>query len=143
MTRSGLSRDETIMAVVMRSDVWFIEEIGMCSSEYIDSLDNFYRQLVPTVTTSNKPFGGRMVCASGDPAQLPPVDGHMIWTSPAMLTCFKILLFEPSVRFNDKQQEELVKLLEKGRLTETHVARVVQIISDNCTFHETEADGNT
>ena len=60
-----------------------------------------------------------------------------------MLTCFKILLFEHSVRFNDKQQEELVKLLEKGRLTETHVARVVQIISDNFTFHETEADGNT
>uniref|UniRef100_A0A0G4IEG8 Uncharacterized protein n=1 Tax=Chromera velia CCMP2878 TaxID=1169474 RepID=A0A0G4IEG8_9ALVE len=78
--------------------------------------------------------------ATGDPVQLEPCSGRLIWSSSLMLNCFRVLPFRHTVRFQDPVQKELVDLLGKPFLREEEVQKVVDILRSHTRFVEEETD---
>jgi hypothetical protein len=76
----------------------------------------------------------------GDPAQLPPVHGHMIWTSYSMYMVFVVLWFRHSVRSHDEHQKAVLRCLEKAKLSDADVQLVVDYIDMYCTICDDESN---
>jgi len=86
----SLDKDPLKKTVIMRTDVFFFEEIGLLSAEYFSALDTVLR----FVMNNSLPWGGKLLISSGDSKQLPPIDGRPIWTSSNMCTLMKVILFK-------------------------------------------------
>ena len=55
---------------ILKSDVWIIDEISMCSGELLDKIEANMR----SIRASELPFGGVQMIFCGDFLQLPPVE---------------------------------------------------------------------
>ena len=86
-TVQRLYHDPLRLTFLKRLDVLVIEEVGMLNSEQWSVLDHTIR----FVNNSNVPMGGILVLGNGDPIQLRPPSGPLLWISPILYTNFKLL----------------------------------------------------
>ena len=112
----ALSKDVFTTALLRKLDVICIDEIGMISLEMFATVNIILQK----VRKSNAPFGGVLIFASGDYAQLPPVTGDLIWCSTAFLTIIDVVVLKQMVRAMD--DVDLQRVIE--------ILRLVQISDD-------------
>ena len=125
-----LYTDPLRLVVLKKMDVIIVEELGMLNSEQWSVLD----QTLRFVNNSNIPFGGILVLGNGDPKQLRPPSGPLIWISPILLTNFNLYYLKEYVRMTDPNGARVLSLLDERTITEDVALDIVKIISENCHF---------
>jgi ATP-dependent exoDNAse (exonuclease V) alpha subunit len=85
-----------------------IEEISMVSSELLDFISNMFANLHGNALA----FGGTNVIVVGDLAQLPPVNGHLVFRAAVWPLFYPLFLTTPHRQHNDP---ELYSMLEEIR----------------------------
>jgi DNA replication protein DnaC len=119
------------LAKLVQTDIFFIDEIGMFNSEQFSIFD----KVLQLIMNSRKPFGGKLVLASGDCLQLPPINGHSLWLSTYLLTCFQLYALKEYVRAEgDANLRLILKMFRKSEITNEEVELVWQLIESNCRF---------
>ena len=122
---------DPLRLVLLKSlDVLLVEELGMLNSEQWSVLDQTFR----FVNNNNLPMGGVLVLGNGDPKQLRPPSGPLLWISPIVLTNFRFFYLKEYVRMMDPNGERLLNLLDKTDLSDEDADEIIQIISDHCNF---------
>ena len=125
--------DPMRLAFLKNLDVLFIEEIGMLNSEQWCVLDHTLR----FINNSNQPMGGVLVIGNGDPKQLRPPSGPLLWISPVLLTNFKLFYLSEYIRMVDPLGTRILALLDNVHITEEETAEIVNTLQHNCRFVET------
>ena len=112
------------MVFLQKMQVLMIEEISMINTHLFASIDNILR----FVRSSNKPFGGVLLIASGDHRQLPPVQGTDIFLLTEMYTTFKVVCMEKFVRSHeDPLLQRLITHLRQPNMSNENINEVIQI----------------
>ena len=93
-----LNRSPMKKALIMRTDVFAWEELGLLSAEMFAALDNILRVLMG----NNLPLGGKLWISTGDSKQLAPIDGRPIFGSVNMCTMMDVFVFTTDVRAHDR-----------------------------------------
>ena len=75
-------------------DVLFFDEIGQLPAELFSSLEIIFRR----IRGNNIFMGGVVIISTMDHSQLPPVTGRPFLLSTHVITCFKMVKLESSVR---------------------------------------------
>jgi hypothetical protein len=69
--------------------------------------------------------------STGDPRQLPPIDGKPMWISTNMFTTFRPYILRNYVRcVGDPQLEDALRLLQKEHMTSDETERFISIVRD-------------
>lgn len=124
-----LLHDPMKETLLRRIDLFIFEEIGLLSAELFYVLDAVLRH----VRASTVPWGGALVLASGDPRQLPPVQGRLLWATTHVITTFKIFALKHFVRSaEDIDLQEIITLLRRVNRPEEDCNKVVDIILRRC-----------
>ena len=89
-----LLRDPKRLAIVLKLDFLFFDEVGQLSSEMLNVLDIIFRRIRET----NILLGGVVIIGTIDHTQLQPVNGRPFLTSSHVITCFKMVMLQTSVR---------------------------------------------
>ena len=113
-------------------DVLVIEEIGMLNSEQWCVLDHTLR----FINNCNLPMGGILVIGNGDPKQLRPPAGPLLWISPVLFTNFHLFYLTEYVRMEDPLGTRILSLLDSLQITQTETNEIVQILDQSCRFVE-------
>lgn len=128
----NLIRSPRKLAHLKRIDVLVVEEIGLLPGYLFNILDIVLRRIKSTDT----PFGGVLILASGDPKQLKPVDGTAIWMSPNIYTLFNVICLQNFVRSRtDLDLQEIIKKMRKPSLAVEDVQFVVSRLTARCFPH--------
>jgi hypothetical protein len=93
----NLNKDPLKKLLLIRTDIFVFEEIGMLSAEYFVAIDNILRALMG----NSLPWGGKLLMCCGDYKQLPPIDGRPLWASLNMCTMMDVFVFAVDVRTRD------------------------------------------
>ena len=130
---------EPMRLILLKSlDVLIIEEIGMLNSEQWCVLDHVLR----FINNCNLPMGGVLVIGNGDPKQLRPPAGPLLWISPVLFTNFTLFYLSEYVRMVDPLGTRVLALLDSVQITETETSEIVRILEENCRFVENWEDIN-
>jgi hypothetical protein len=79
----------------------------------------------------SRPFGGVIIMATGDPRQLPPVEGKPMWISTNMLATFRPYVLRNYVRcVGDSQLETALRMLQKNEMTLDEIEQFVKIFKE-------------
>jgi hypothetical protein len=86
--------------------------------------------------------------ATGDPRQLPPIDGKPVWISTNLFTTFTVYQLKHYVRSaGDRQLMTALKLLQQVELTSDEIEKLIEIFRDEIplvnylnSFHDAPAD---
>jgi hypothetical protein len=140
----SLNNSPTKKASICAIDVLAFEEIGLLSNEYLNVIDKILRNL----RNSEVPFGGVVIMATGDPRQLPPIDGKPVWISTHIFTTFTVYNLKEYVRSaGDQHLMDALRLLQKVHLTDDEMKQYMDIIGTQvplanylCSFHDAPAD---
>ena len=89
-----LRRNPLQTQLLRRCDIFAFEEVGFISSALYDVLDCIVRQ----IEDSELHFAGKLVIASGDHNQIPPIEGVPFWDTYHLITSFKVLQLKEPVR---------------------------------------------
>ena len=135
-TVQRLYHDPLRLTFLKRLDVLVIEEVGMLNSEQWSVLDHTLR----FVNNSNVPMGGILVFGNGDPKQLRPPSGPLLWISPILYTNFKLFYLAEYVRMIDPLGARLLTLLDRLEVSDAEAEEIVDILSKNSTFVEKWSD---
>ena len=130
---ANLMRSASDLEYIRSLDVLLIDEMGQISAELISALDIIFRR----VRNNSSFFGGMLVFASMDAAQLRPVEGRPPLLSPQMTACFDFLPLDHSVRAaRCPALQRLIQICRLGRpeLTEEIHKEFIDLIVGNCTF---------
>lgn len=118
-------------ALLARTDVFFIDEFGMIDTNLFHCLDLILRDIMH----SDIPWGGKLVIATGDPLQLPPVEGRPIWLSTHMVSTFNIVQLRHYVRSaHDQDLRNILELLRCPEVKEENAGRLCEIVCRRCRF---------
>ena len=135
-TVQRLYHDPLRLTFLKRLDVLVIEEVGMLNSEQWSVLDHTLR----FVNNSNVPMGGILVLGNGDPKQLRPPSGPLLWISPILYTNFRLFYLAEYVRMIDPLGARLLTLLDRLEVSDAEAEEIVDILSNNSTFVEKWSD---
>jgi hypothetical protein len=114
-------------ALVRAMDVIAFEEIGLLSNEYLNVID----KILQNVRDSKSPFGGVILMSTGDPRQLPPIDGKPVWISTNMFATFRPYILRDYVRCaEDDNLKKALRLLQKVSMTLADVEEFLHIIRE-------------
>ena len=130
-TIQNLYRDPTRLVLLKKLDVLVIEEIGMLNSEQWSVLD----QTLRFINNSNAPMGGILVFENGDPKQLRPQSGPLLWISPLLFTNFNFYYSKDYVRMNDPNGTKVLQLLDQKELTDANEIFFRNAIIHECKFY--------
>jgi hypothetical protein len=120
----SLQSNPVKMAAICATDVLAFEEIGLLPNELLNVIDKIMRNL----RKSDVPFGGVIILATGDPRQLPPVQGKPVWLSSNMYSTFRVYHLKEYVRSaGDQQLMDALRLLQKEYLVEDEIKQCMQI----------------
>ena len=120
------------LLLLKQLDVLVVEELGMLSSQQWAILD----QTLKIVNGNNIPMGGILVLGNGDPKQLRPPQGDLIWHSPILMTNFNLFYLTEYVRMMDEDGAEVLKILDKDEILIDDAEKLVAILQkpNNCKF---------
>ena len=118
-------------------DVIFLDEIGQLSAEMLSVLDIILRK----TRDSNIFMGGILIISTMDHTQLQPVEGRPFLLSSHVITCFKMIKLQSSVRASD--DIELQRIIQ---IASMHYSAYVDdpellvefrtLVSNTCVFVE-------
>ena len=132
-TIQNLYKDPQRLVHLKLLDILVFEEMGMLNSEQWSVLD----QTLRFVNNSNVPMGGVLVFGNGDPKQLRPPKGPLLWISPLLMTNFEFFYLEEFVRMTDPNGTKVLTLLDTVRMTDEIAEEVTNILAENCCFVST------
>ena len=119
------------MAALAETQVFFVDELSMLSASLFSCLDFVLRDLMHT----DVPWGGKLIIATGDCQQLPPIDSSPIWISSHMITTFYLITLKNYVRSaDDEDLREVIELLRKTDPSESDADTLCDIITLRCHF---------
>jgi hypothetical protein len=122
------------LAKLAQTDVFGFDEIGMVNSEQMSIFD----KVLQLIMNTRKPFGGKLMFAAGDSLQLPPINGHSLWLSTYLLTCFQLYTLKEYVRAEgDADLRYILQVFRESQITEDQAEAVWQMIERNCHFVST------
>ena len=125
-----LQRNPVRLAMLQALDVLAIDEIGLISLTHLLVIDIVLR----TVRNCKRPFGGVLIIATGDHAQLPSVEGELVWNSLTLLTCFDWFRLRHLVRSSDdKDLQEIINATRKYIIPDDEIEKLKTIISEKAT----------
>ena len=87
-------RNAMKLNILQTVNIIFLDEAGQLSAELVSVLDMILR----TVRNTNIPFGGVLFLLTMDHTQLAPINGKPFLISSHVLSCFKMVRLECSVR---------------------------------------------
>ena len=106
--------------------VFILEEIGLVSAEMFAVMDLVLRRL----RQSPVPFGSIFLLGSGDPLQLPPVEGMPIWCSCHLLTMLRVYMLQEYVRCAvDADLRRLISIMRHLHVTDEETTEFCAIIT--------------
>ena len=124
--------DDCYMLLRFMFQVFIVEEIGLVSAELFAVMDLVLRRL----RESPVPFGGIFLLGSGDPLQLPPVQGMPIWCSCHLLTTFRVFMLHEYVRCAvDADLRRLISIMRILNVTDEETTEFCAIITRRCGRH--------
>ncbi|CEL91666.1 unnamed protein product [Vitrella brassicaformis CCMP3155] len=127
---ASLSRSPIRWNLLKVTHCFFIEEVGLLSAQTIAAIDCILRY----VLNNQVPFGGAIFVGTGAVCQLSQLGGDTFWSSTYLITCFRVAVLKHGIRFLDQWQEEVVDILERPRNTPQEIARVVQLVAQECNY---------
>ncbi|GES90087.1 Pif1-like helicase domain-containing protein [Rhizophagus clarus] len=98
--------DNELRSSLKKITTLIIEEISMVSAELLDFISNMFANL----HNNALPFGGLNVIAVDDLAQLPPINGHLVFRAAVWPLFYPLFLTTPHRQHNDP---ELYSMLEE------------------------------
>ena len=136
----SLHRDVTRFTELERLDVLFIDEIGQLNFETLNAME----MVIQSIRDNNLPKGGVFTIMTGDPKQLRPPDGSLIWLSPKLLTNFDFYYFMHYVRASPGLLRLLLEKLDQNDINPTEVTILAKEIVTSCAIKATweEADND-
>ena len=91
--------------------ILIIDEVSMMSLELFEKLDLVFQY----IRRSKDPYGGLQLVLSGDPNQLPPVNGEWFFKSELFEKCnFKVFTLTEPLRYTDKKYFNLLMRVRNG-----------------------------
>ena len=121
--------------LIMILDVLFLDEIGQLSAELLSVLDIILRKL----RNNNIFMGGILVISTMDHTQLQPVEGRPFLLSSHVITCFKMVKLETSVRAADDPALQRIQQIASKHYSlyiedDDLLVEFRNLISETCTF---------
>ena len=116
-------------------DIIFLDEIGQISSELMSSLDLILRQ----IRNNNIYLGGVLFICTLDHAQLQPIDGKPFLVSPMILSCYRFVRLNESVRASgdtNLQRIQRISRMNPRKLSQDNnlIIEFKNLLLGNCTF---------
>ena len=101
------------------------------SSEIYSMIDNAMKYLI----NNDLSMGGKLVLADGDPHQLSPVTGSLIWMSNHILFSFDIMILRHYVRSSgDSVLQSILEIMRKSDVNDDEIKYIAQFIQTHCQF---------
>ena len=123
----SLLKDVTRFTDLERLDVLFIDEIGQLNSELLTAME----LVLQHVRDNRLPMGGVFTIMSGDPKQLKPPDGSLVWLSPKLLTNYDFYYFVHYVRAVPGLLREILCKLDENNISSVDAANIAKEIVSN------------
>jgi len=125
-----LKNDIFKQSLIKRIDILYFEEIGMVSAEEFAAID----YILQKTRESFAPFGGILIVGTGDPKQLPPPQGRLIWTSPIILSSVRMFALKKCVRMTDFVGRQFLEMLSVPKISESEIEQILKIFDEKCHF---------
>ena len=107
------------------------QELGLISSEIYYISDNSMKHLIK----NDLSMGGKLVLADGDPHQLSPVTGSLIWISNHIFFSFDIMILRHYVRSSgDSVLQSILEIMRKPNINDNEIKYIAQCIQTHCQF---------
>ena len=116
---------------LQKLQILFVEEVSLIHAELWATMDI----MLQCLKESESPFGGILIIANGDCCQLPNVSGTDIFQSTSLIFTFHFHFLHHFVRMHDEKGQEVLKLLEERPVPQQSIDRICDLLSENCTFH--------
>ena len=123
-----LLKDVTRFTDLERLEVLFIDEVGQLSCELLSAMEI----VLQNVRDNRLPMGGVLTIMTGDPKQLKPPDGSLVWLSPRMLTNYDFHYFQHYVRATPGLLREVLTRLDNTSITEIEAIDIAKKIISTC-----------
>ncbi|GET00458.1 AAA family ATPase [Rhizophagus clarus] len=105
--------DNELRSSLKKITTLIIEEISMVSAELLDFISNMFANL----HNNALPFGGLNVIAVGDLAQLPPINGHLVFRAAVWPLFYPLFLTTPHRQHNDPELYSMLKEIRLSNIT--------------------------
>ena len=125
---TSLLKDVTRFTDLERLDVLFIDEIGQVNSQLLSAMEI----VLQNIRDNRLPMGGVLTIMTGDPKQLKPPDGSLIWLSPKMLTNYEFYYFQHYVRATPGLLRSILEQLDESEISEREACEIAAMIVSNC-----------
>ena len=127
----NLIKNEISCVLLNQIDIFIFQEIGLISSENHSIMDNAMKYLM----SNDLSMGGKLIIADGDPYQLSPITGNLIWMSTHLLFSFDIFMLKHYVRSSsDLVLQSILEIMRKSEVTDDDVKYISQCIERHCHF---------
>ena len=133
---NALLRDVTRFTDLERLEVLFIDEVGQLNSELLCAMEIVLQH----VRDNKLPMGGVFTIMSGDPKQLKPPDGSLVWLSPKLLTNYDFHYFRHYVRAIPGLLREVLTRLDETEISESEATEIAERITSACVIKSSWSD---
>ena len=132
---AALLRNPIKLHILRQINVLCLDEIGQISTEFLALLD----KILQFIRGNNIYMGGLLIISTLDHKQLQPVSERPLLISAHILSCFRFILLQKSVRSSgdpDLQRiQNIVRMHPKAYEDNPELlTELSQLIKDNCTF---------
>ena len=129
-----LRNDIPKQILMKRIDILYFEEIGMVSAEEFAAIDHILQK----TRDSYAPFGGVLILGTGDPKQLPPPQGRLLWTSPLIITSVRMFSLTRCVRMADVVGRQFLEMLSVPSISADDSEKILKTFAENCKFCDSD-----
>ena len=110
----------------------FVEEISLISIELWAATDHVFQ----IICSNYVPFAGRLIIATGDFFQLPPLKGSCLISSSFPITTFHFTFLQHFVRMQNETGQKVLSLVSTFPRTTAIGNQIWNLIERNCSFVE-------
>ena len=129
-----LLRSPKQLNLLLSLDVLVCDELGQISAEFLSTIDVILRR----IRDSNVYLGGVLILGTIDHTQIHPIEGRPFLTSSHIITCFRMVALEHSVRAGmDAPFKRIQEIVRKSHRELKGNQRLVDEMIELCSNHLT------